>query len=323
MSRVELRQPGAEELQRVRERIEPYLHRTPLWHSSTLSAMTGLSVYVKAELFQKTGSYKPRGMLNRVMSLPEEKKRQGVITFSSGNAAQGLAYAAKVADVKATVVMPLRASPVKLEATRGYGADVILFGTAQEALNHAIAIAKERDLTFVHPYDDMDLMAGHASVGLEILDELPDASALYVAVGGGGMLGGVALALMGRGSTARLFGAEPAGAPKMFRSLEEGRPVRLDHLDTIADGLAAPSAGESCYPLIRERAEAVILVEDSAITEAMKLLMVRLKLYAEPSGAASVAALLQSAAQIPANSIVVCLISGGNLDPDRAKALLG
>lgn len=314
--------PDVGELERARERIRPYLNRTPLWHSSTLSRMTGHEVYVKAELFQRTGSYKPRGMLNRLLLTSPEERRRGVITFSSGNAAQGLAYAASVLDIRATVVMPCKASTVKAEATRGYGADVVLHGTVHEAYELCREIERKDGLLYVHPYDDLEVMAGHASVAFEILDDVSEPFAIYVPVGGGGMAGGVALGLIARRSSARLYGAEPKGAPKMFQSLNAGHPVVLEDPRTIADGLAAPTAGAHCFPLIRERVEEIVLVEDADIVEAMKLLMIRLKLYVEPAGAAALAAYLATASRHPSGSKIVCLVSGGNIDLPRLLELI-
>lgn len=309
-------------IEAARQRIEPYIHRTPLWPSTMLSRLTGRRVYLKAELLQKTGSYKPRGILNRVMELSPGQKSQGVITFSAGNAGQALAYAAAIVGTRATIVMPATASPLKAEATRQYGGEVILHGKPTECFDHCMQIAGERGLLYISSYDDMGLMVGHASMGLEILDELPAVDAIYVPVGGGGMAGGLTLALEARGSTAKLLGAEPEGAPKMARSFDEGRPVALDSVNTVADGLAAPSAGSHCYAVIRNRVEAIRLVSDTAIVDAMKLLMLRAKLYVEPSGAASVAAFLEDVGRTPSGATVVCVISGGNLDLGRLKALL-
>lgn len=312
----------ADRLRAARARIAPHIHKTPLMRSATLSNMTGREVYLKAELFQKTGSYKPRGFLNRLMLLTAAERRRGVITFSAGNAAQGLAYAAAIVGTAATVVMPATASPVKAVATKQYGAEVILQGTPRECLTFCLQTASERGLLYVSSYDDLDLMIGHASLGSEILDELPGVQAIYVGVGGGGMIGGLALALQAFGSSAKLVGAEPTGAPKMERSLRAGRAVALEKVDTIADGLAAPVAGTLCFDLVRARADGIVLVEDAQIVESMKLLMMRAKLLAEPAGAASLAALIADTERTNAGAQVVCLISGGNIDLERLKTLI-
>lgn len=314
--------PDASGLREIARRIAPYIHRTPLWRSDTLSRMTGLEVYLKAELFQKTGSYKPRGMLWALMSMTAEQRERGVITFSAGNAAQGIAYAGAILGAPVTVTMPAAASPTKAQATRDYGAQVILHGTPKECLAHSRRIAAERGLTFVSSYDDEALMQGHATLGLEILDDVPDASAVFVGVGGGGMLGGITFALQARSSIAELIGVEPEGAAAMRQSLEAGRAVTLASVDTIADGLAAPGVGELCFAVVRDRVFEVRVVSDEQIVDAMKLLMSRCKMYVEPAGAAALAGLLHSGGRLPEGAKVVCVVSGGNLDFQQLRAML-
>jgi threonine dehydratase len=309
-------------LRDIRSRIAPFIHETPLWQSQTLSRMTGHNVYLKAELFQKTGSYKPRGMFWSLLSMAPERRERGVITFSAGNAAQGLAYAARMVGTHAVVTMPAAASPTKAQATRDYGAEVILHGNARENLENCHRIAAERGLTFVSSYDDLQLMQGHATLGLEIVDRLPEVNAILLGVGGGGMLGGTALALQACGSKAELIGVEPTGAPAMSKSFQAGYAISLDSVATIADGLAAPSAGKLCYEVASGRTREIALVSDDEIVNAVKLLMERCKLYAEPAGAAALAGLISGRIVLPPGSNVVCVISGGNLDLQRLKQLL-
>lgn len=314
--------PAPRVLAEARKALAPHIHRTPLWRSKTLSELAGCEVYLKAELFQKTGSYKPRGMLAKLFSLTDAERAAGVITFSAGNAAQGLAYAAGIAGTRASVVMPETASPIKAEATRGYGGEVILRGNAAECLAHCLELAEQRGLTFVSSYDDESLMAGHASLGAEILEDLPDATAIFVGIGGGGMMGGLVMQLQASGSRARLIGVEPEGAPAMHRSLQQGQPVKLEKVSTIADGLAAPTAGRLCYALARERLEKVVLVSDEQIRSAMRLLMARAKLLAEPAGAAALAGLLAGGHGLDPRAKAVVVVSGGNIDLGRLKDLL-
>lgn len=309
-------------LRQIRASIAPHIHETPLWHSETLSRMSGHSVFLKAESLQKTGSYKPRGMLWSLLSMTPEQRERGVITFSAGNAAQGLAYAAGKVGAKATVTMPATASPTKAQATRDYGAEVILHGTPQENLENCHRIAAERGLTFVSSYDDLPLMQGHATLGLEIVERLPQVDAVFLGVGGGGMLGGTALALEACGSQAALIGVEPVGAPAMSKSFEVGHAVSLDSVSTVADGLAAPSAGRQCYEIANKRTREIALVSDEEIINAVKLLMERCKLYAEPAGAAALAGLLSGRVKLPSNSNVVCVVSGGNLDLERLRKFI-
>lgn len=310
-----------EELAQIAADVSPHLIRTPMWPSRTLSALTKCDVHLKAELFQKTGSYKPRGMLWALKSMSDEQRERGVITFSAGNAAQGLAYAGGILGVDVTVVMPATASPAKAEAARGYGAEVVLQGTPRECLAHCRQLAAERQLTFLSSYDDIDLIHGHATLGLELIEDLADIDAVYVGVGGGGMLAGIALALDACGSPARLYGVEPEGAPAMHHSFETGYAVELDSVNTIADGLAAPGAGAQCYTVARRRTESILLVSDAEILTAMRLLMERCKLYVEPAGAASLAGLIKHRGELRRRARAVCIVSGGNLDLVRLVGL--
>ena len=314
--------PSLSRLEEARTRIQPFVHRTPTWHSRTLSSMAGCEVHLKAELLQKTGSYKPRGMLWKLMNLTPAERKAGTITFSAGNAAQGLAYAASLTGTSATVVMPAHASPIKAAATRDYGAEVILLGNIAECLAHCQELSRQRELTFVSSYDDETLMEGHASLGLELIEDLQDLAAIFVGIGGGGMMGGLAMALEATGSKARLVGVEPEGADAMFQSLREGRPVTLPRVVTIADGLGAPGAGAHCFELAQRRLEKIVLVSDDQIAEAMRLLMARAKLMAEPAGAASLAGLLAGDHNLRASDRVAVVVSGGNLDFERLKPLL-
>jgi threonine dehydratase len=284
--------------------------------------MVGREVHLKCELFQKTGSFKPRGMLNKLAGLDAGQREAGVITFSAGNAAQGLAYAAAIAGVRATVVMPAAASPTKAQATRDYGAEVILHGSAAECFDHCMKLVDERGLCFVSSFDDPELITGHASLGAEILEDLADAEVVLAGIGGGGLISGIAVALRSAGSKARIIGVEPTGAPAMHRSLVEGRPVRLEATDTIADGLGAPFAGEHTYAVVSRHVERVVLVSDEQIREAMALLMGRCKLVVEPAGAAALAGLMFAEVEVPEGAKTVCVLSGGNIDLARLKDLL-
>jgi len=306
----------------ARARTAPHLHRTPLWRSASLSRMAGREVHLKCELFQKTGSFKPRGMLNKLFTLDARQREAGVITFSAGNAAQGLAYAAAIAGARATVVMPAAASPTKAQATRDYGAEVILHGSAAECFDRCMELVDERGLCFVSSFDDPVLITGHASLGVEILEDLAEAEVVLAGIGGGGLISGLAVALRSAGSEARIIGVEPSGAPAMHRSLAQGAPVRLEAVETIADGLGAPFAGEHTFAVVREHVERVVLVSDQQIREAMALLMARCKLLVEPAGAAALAGLMFAEVEVPEGAKVVCVLSGGNIDLARLKDLL-
>lgn len=302
--------------------LKEHIHRTPLVRSASLSEMTGHEVFLKLELFQKTGSYKPRGMAWAIHNLSPEQRERGVITFSAGNAAQGLAWAAAKQGVKSCVVMAASANPTKVAATQGYGAEVLLHGTPPEAAMFCEEVAAERGLTFISSYDDPVLMAGHASLGLEIVEDLPDVTDIFVGIGGGGMAGGLVRALDETGCAARLHGIEPEGAAAMTMSLDRGEAVRLGAVSTLADGLAAPSAGTLCFDLVRRRFASVRTVQDDDILAAMRLLMQRCKVMAEPAGAAALAGLLGASSADLAGDRIVCVVSGGNVDLGLLKLWL-
>lgn len=308
-------------LQRAREEVSGSVHRTPLARSETLSRMTGVPTYLKCENLQKTGSFKVRGALHRIRALSDEERRRGVITISAGNHAQAVAWAASAAGVASTVVMPEGASVTKATASREYGAEVILHGTPGEAFEKAFALAEERNLTFVHPFDDPYVVAGHASCMLEVLEDLPDVATVVAPVGGGGLASGLAVALEATAPQVALWCVEPVGAAAMHRSFQEGHAVHLDAVSTIADGLKAPMAGTLNYEILRRTARGVALVDDDAIVRALRLLLERTKLLAEPAGAAGLAAVLEGAVPDLRGPLVVVL-SGGNVDAALLGALL-
>ena len=314
--------PELEHLQEAQARISGSLHRTPAVSSRALSERVGRPVILKCENLQKTGSFKVRGALNSILELDDVARGRGVVAASAGNHAQAVAWAAARAGVSATVVMPANALPTKVRASEGYGAEVILQGTVFEAFDVALEVAQDRGLTFLHPFDDPLIVAGQGTLGLEVLDDVPDAATVVVPVGGGGLISGVALAVANLAPVARVYGVEPHGACAMRKSLEKGEAIRLESIDTVADGLGAPMAGELTYEVVRRHVEDVVLVNDDEIREAMAFILARTKLLVEPAGAAGVAALL--AGRIPlAAGPVVAILSGGNVDLDRLADLLG
>jgi threonine dehydratase len=277
----------------------------------------GPDVFLKAELFQKTGSFKPRGMLNKVASLSEDERARGIVTWSAGNAAQGAAFAAADAGIACTVFMWRTANPIKVAATRGYGAEVDL--TAESpAESHELLLAyvEETGRTFVHPFDDPVLQAGHGTLGLEIVEDLPDVATIVVPVGGGGLIAGVASAV-----DCRVVGVEPEGAPSLSAALERGEPVRIEP-SSVADGLNAPFTGAGTLAICRERVDDLVLVSDEEIAEAMRFVYTRAKLACEPAGAAAVAALLTGKVTVESGRPVVAVVSGGNADPKITAGIL-
>ncbi len=314
---------SVDDVRAAAERIGASVHRTPTLSSRSLGAVIGVDrLFLKCENLQKTGSFKVRGALNRLVTLDSAAQARGVVTISAGNHAQALAWAAGSAGVGATVVMPDGASVTKAAASREYGAEVVFGGNVHESFELAYELADTRGLTFVHPFDDPAIIAGQGTVGLEILDQLPDVATVVVPVGGGGQIAGICASIGALRPDVDIFGVEPVGAAAMRLSLDRGVASRIAHIDTIADGLAPPMAGELTFAHVRERATDVLTVTDSDIAQAMALLLSRTKLLAEPAGAAAVAALMAGKIPETANGSVVAVVTGGNVDLDRLADLL-
>ena len=299
----------------ARERISGRVHTTPVLSASRLGDRVGVRLVLKCENLQKTGSFKARGALNKVSQLDAPQRARGVVTFSAGNHAQSLAWASRAAGVRAVVVMPLAASPAKVEASRGYGAEVILHGAnGMEALSHAQVLESEQGLTFVHPFDDALVAAGQGTTALELLEQADALDVIVIPVGGGGLIAGMLVAIKETNPKIRVYGVEPEGAAAMRFSLDSGRARRLEFVSTIADGLAAPMAGELNYAIVERYADDMVLVSDDAIADAMRDLLLSAKLLAEPAGAAATAAVLTRAIPMYDGERVAAIVSGGNVD---------
>jgi threonine dehydratase len=298
------------------------LHRTPTFSSRLLSEATSARVHLKAELFQRTGSFKPRGVLTNLAGLSADEKARGVIGISAGNHAAALAYGAALEGVSALLVMWEGASAAKIEATRAYGAEVDLRasgpGEAFERLDELIADAGR---TLVHPFDSPATIAGQGTVGLEIAKDVPDVDVVVVPIGGGGLIAGVATALKGVRPSICVIGVEPEGSNAMHLALEAGEPVRLDPV-SVADGLNAPFAGANTVAIVRELVDEVVLVSEDELAGAMRFLYGRAKLACEPAGAAATAALLAGKVPHEQDESVVAVVSGGNVAPETAVAIL-
>jgi threonine dehydratase len=293
-----------------------------LLSSRSLSDRCGGQVYLKAECFQKTGSFKVRGVFNRLRQLTTAERARGLIGISAGNHAQALAYAAAVEGVRCTVVMPAHASETKVQASRAYGADVVLHGNVFEAFEKMEALRTEHGFTLVHPYDDLQVIAGQGTVGSEIVEDLGEVDIVLVPIGGGGLISGIAAALKALRPHARVIGVEPEGAPALKRALAAGTPVRLEQIDTIADGLSAPIAGINTLAHVQAFVDDVVLVSDDALRTTVSYILERCKILLEPAGAAGVAALMSGLVSTRANDRVVCVASGGNFDLKRLKESL-
>ncbi|HJZ47313.1 MAG TPA: threonine/serine dehydratase [Roseiflexaceae bacterium] len=306
----------------ARQVIAGRLHRTPLISNAALSKRIGAPLYLKLESWQKTGSFKPRGVLNKIAALSQAQRARGLVTASAGNHAQALAWAATFEGLSCTVVMPQTAPAAKLEATRGYGGTIVLEPSTLTVFSRAQALAAEHGYTFVPPFDDPAIVAGQGTIGLEILDDLPEVGTLVVPIGGGGLIAGIALAIKSRQNGVRVVGVEPEGAAKMWRSRQTGQAARLEQIQTIADGLSAPFAGEVPFALVQQYVDDLVLVNDADIRAAMTLILERCKLLAEPAGAAALAGLLSGAVQVRPEAPVVAIVSGGNIDAARLAGLL-
>jgi len=301
------------EITRAAALISGHILRTPLVYSPTFSRMIGAEVYLKLENLQRGGSFKIRGASYKILSSREE--RLGVVAASVGNHAQGVALAAASANVSATIVMPVWASLPKQEATRGYGAEVILQGqTLVESIGIARELAASTGRTFIHPYDDSEIMAGQGTIGLEIIEELPDPDLVLVPVGGGGLIGGIASAIKALRPETRIIGVQALACPSAREALRRGSPVAVKAADSIADAISVTEIGESNFPLLRDLVDDVVLVDEGQIAAAVVLLLERKKVLAEGAGAVSLAALLSGAVDIKKGSKVVLVVSGGNLD---------
>jgi threonine dehydratase len=308
------------EIERAAAEIGGSIIRTPTVRSVLLSERLGLELYLKLELQQHTGSFKARGALNRIRQLSAAERASGVITVSAGNHAQAVAWAARGAGVSATVVMPEGAVQMKIDATRAQGAEVILAPGA-ELLATMQRIQRERGLVFIPPFDDRAVIAGAATCGMELLEDVPAPDAILVGVGGGGIVSGLIAAVHAHAANTTVHGVEPEGAPGMTRSIAQGTPVRLDRVDTIADGLAAPWAGTLNVEHVQRGGGLMVTVPDSAILEALWVLRNECELPAEPAAAAGLAALLSGAVRPARGSRIVCVITGRNVDAARLQAL--
>jgi threonine dehydratase len=310
------------DFEQARARMGDFVYHTPLLTSRLLSERTGFEVRVKAEMFQRGGSYKIRGPMNKFAQLTEEQKRRGVICSSAGNHAQGVALAAARYGIKAVVCMAENATTSKIEATRAYGADVVLHGTIwDEANEKARALVAEKGYTYIHPFDDEQLIIGQGTVGLEIYQDWPQVEVAIVPIGGGGLISGVATALKACNPAIRIVGVESSGAPGMTRSVHEGALVTLDRVDCIIDGLRVKRVGTLNYEIVRQYVDDLVTLPDDQIFDAVVWIMSHLKVVPEGAAAAPVAALLHRLVQAPPGTKVVCVLSGGNVNLDQLRGL--
>ncbi len=304
-----------DDVRAARERVRETSRWTPLEYSHTFSEMTGANVHLKLETFQRTGAFKIRGATNRIATLSDEERTAGVVTASAGNHAQGVALAASRAGVDSKIVMPEHAPIAKVKATRSYGGEVVLYGVDySEAAERAHEIEHEEGRTYVHAFDDPAIMAGQGTIGLEIVDDLPEVDTVVVPIGGGGLISGIATALKGFDSDIRVIGVQAEGASSVAESLQKGEIYERESVDTIADGIATRRVGDLTFDVINERVDEVVTVDDSEIAVALTYLLERSKTLVEGAGAVPLAALLNDRFDYDEDETIVPCLCGGNID---------
>ncbi|HEX9563148.1 MAG TPA: threonine ammonia-lyase [Gemmatimonadaceae bacterium] len=309
------------DFEQARARIDKHIRRTPLLTSRQLNELTGFDTRLKAEMFQRVGSYKIRGPLNKFAQMPEEQKRRGVVCSSAGNHAQGVALAAQIHGIRAVVCMAENATPAKVAATRGYGAEVVLHGQIwDEANEKAKELVRAEGLTYVHPFDDEQLIAGQGTLGLEILQDWPEVDAIVVPIGGGGLISGVSMAAKAFNPAIRVIGVESSDGPAMQRSVQAGRLETID-CRTIIDGLRVRRVGELNFSVVQRFVDDIVALPDREIFDAMIWVMERCKLVVEGAAAAPVAALMHGLVSLPPGARVAVVLSGGNVNLDPLRGL--
>ncbi len=305
--------PSYDEILKANSMRGNEIKKTPLIHSPIFSEITGSEIYLKAEFRQRTGSFKIRGAYYKIKSLSDEEKKNGVVAASAGNHAQGMAFASSLEKISCTIVMPKNASPAKVAATRGYGANVILEGVNyDESSSKAKEIAKETGATLIHAFDDPQIIAAQGVIGLEILEDLPDVDEIYLPIGGGGLAAGTLIAVKEKNPNIRIIGVQSKSFPSMYESLKQGSLISCGGERTIADGISVKIPGQLTFDIVRKLIDEIVLVDDDEIIKAMFLLMERMKFVVEPAGAASLAYLISNK---PApGKKVVAVLAGGNVD---------
>lgn len=311
---------GIEEILAARERLAPYVYRTPVIHLENLDERLGCQVYVKPECMQRTNSFKIRGALNKMLSMPREELKNGVVAASSGNHGKGVAFAAKLLGIKAVIVIPDNAPQVKVDGIRALGAEVVQCKLSER---HVIAgqLSEQHGYTIIHPYDDYQIIAGQGTLGLEIAEQLPDADYVVVPIGGGGLIGGVSTAIHSRLPEAKVIGAEPEVLRRYARSLEAGERIDLGEQRSVADALLTQKPGERNYPIVTANVSQFVGVRDEFMLKAMKLLLLEGKILAEPSSSIVIGAALQGVLPVKKTDKVCFVISGGNVGLDQIAKL--
>lgn len=311
-----------DDIQEARTLIQGKLHCTPVMSASALGEMAGVRLFLKCEQFQKTGSFKPRGAVNKLAHLSQAERDKGLVSASAGNHAQGLSYAARAFGAHATIVMPQDAPQAKIDAVRGYGGDIVFAESVNTMFDKMLELQREHDYTIAHPFDDPYVIAGQGTIGMEIFEDVPDAEYVFVPIGGGGLIAGIAAALKANNPKIKVIGVESTSGGAYYASVHAGKNTRVVCTPTIAGGIVCPMIGENNYPMMQEYVDDVVLVNDDELKYTIRLLLERCKMMVEGAGAAATAAVLTKKISLPQNARVVSVLSGGNVDLSKLKEWL-
>ncbi|MEC7850982.1 MAG: threonine/serine dehydratase [Bacteroidota bacterium] len=313
--------PSLDNFNSVLKRISPYINKTPIISSSSLNDMFDLDIFFKLELMQKTGSFKSRGAINKVLQLSEEERSRGVVAISAGNHAQATSWACSQFGIKSKIIMPHTASQSKIDATESYGGEVIL--TKEKMMDTCQKLIDEENLSFVHPFDDLDILMGQGTVALEVIDKIKNLDYAFVSIGGGGLIAGMACVLKQINPKIKIIGVEPINSNVMTNSIKSGKPEIFDTINnkTIADTLAAPFAGKITFEYVKEYVDDIINVSEDEMIESLRMMIERLKIVPEPSASACFVPIVFNKLNVPSKSKCLVVVCGGNIDLKRIKSL--
>ena len=313
--------PSIDDFNNTLSDINKYIHKTPIVSSSSLNKIYNSNIFFKLELFQKTGSFKTRGAINKLLKLSDLEKDKGVITISAGNHAQAISWACSQFNIKSKIVMPFDASPSKVEATKSYGGEVIL--TKNNMMDECNDIKEREGLTFVHPFDDIDIILGQGTIGVEIIEKLNNIDYAFISIGGGGLISGIACVLKSINPKIKIIGVEPINSNVMTKSISSNKPETFDTNinKTLADGLAAPFAGNLTFEFVKKYVDEIINVSENEMIESMRVIIERLKVIPEAAASACFVPILKNKLNIKKNANSIIVLCGGNIDLDKLKKL--
>lgn len=313
--------PSIDDFNNTLSDINKYIHKTPIVSSSSLNKIYNSNIFFKLELFQKTGSFKTRGAINKLLKLSDLERDKGIITISAGNHAQAISWACSQFNIKSKIVMPFDASPSKVEATKSYGGEVIL--TKNNMMDECNDIKEREGLTFIHPFDDIDIILGQGTIGVEIIEKLNNIDYAFISIGGGGLISGIACVLKSINPKIKIIGVEPINSNVMTKSISSNKPETFDTNinKTLADGLAAPFAGNLTFEFVKKYVDEIINVSENEMIESMRIIIERLKVIPEAAASACFVPILKNKLSIKKNTNSIIVLCGGNIDLDKLKKL--